>query len=60
MQRVFISDLVQWVGVGFAAGGIQWSWWAEVANGGGVQWGCLRERNVEKYKEEKCGVLFSF
>ena len=48
VQRVFISDLVQWVGVGFAAGGVQWSWWAEVASGG-VHWGSLRERNVEKY-----------
>jgi hypothetical protein len=36
--RVVVSDLVQWVDMGFAASGIQRSWWAEVANGGGVQW----------------------
>jgi hypothetical protein len=36
MQRVVVSDLVQRVGMGFAVGGVQWSWWVEVANGGGV------------------------
>jgi hypothetical protein len=55
-----VEDLSPWrvgvagakrVVVGFAAGGVQWSWWAGVANGGVVFSGGRRERerSMEKY-----------